>query len=210
MKDTCIASGVVATVLALSNLGCFMSIANTENAAPGDKPAHAAAYAPRQPPAVREVAGADAPDGPEEETDAQAWQAIATALGKPGELKDAVFTVTFPRDDLEVTVEDNVVPVAAGLASEFRFYRCTCGRINVVGQFVVADYEANDVIDALRQSPEARLEVASVGPLLVHERPRLTLVRVFGENKRGGTLARTIRTALSWTGKERMAPQARP
>jgi hypothetical protein len=209
MKGTSIALGVVATVLALSGAGCSLSVANTENAAPAAAPA-AHAYARRDEPAVHEVAGADAPDGPEEETDAQAWQAIAAALGRPGELRDAVYAVTFPRDDLEVTVEDNVVPVAAGLASEFRFYRCPCGRINVVGQFVVADYEANDVIDALRQAPDARLEVASVGPLLLHERPRLTLIRVFGENKRGGTLARTIRTALSWTGKERMAPQARP
>jgi hypothetical protein len=207
---TSLASSVVATILALSHLGCSMTVANTENAAPGARPAAAHAYARREDPAFNEVAGADAPDAPEEATDAQAWQAVATALGRPGELKDGVLTVTVPRDDLEVTVEDNVVPVAAGLASEFRFYRCPCGRINVVGQFVVADYEANDVIDALRQVPDARLEVASVGPLLLHERPRLTLIRVFGENKRGGTLARTLRTALSWTGKERMAPQAKP
>lgn len=157
---------------------------------------------PTRPPVVRASSQAD--DGPEEETDEQAWAAIRAALGKPGELRDGVYTLSFPRDDLELTVNGNDVPAAAGIASEFRFFRCPCGLINVIGQFVVADYEANDVLDALR---EGHVEVASIGPLLLHDRPRLMLIRFQGENKRGGALARTLRTALSWTGEERMAPQ---
>ena len=196
----------LAASMAVGSLSCSLSISNTE--APKPQPQ------PQSPPAKTAPAVRALParyvypvEAGDEETDAQAWKAISVALGKAGELKDGVYTVTFPRDDLEVEIEGNLVPPAAGIASEFRFYRCPCGRINVVGQFVVADYEANDVIDALRQPPDARIEVASVGPLLVHERPRLTLVRFFGENKRGGALAGTLRTALSWTGKERMAPQ---
>jgi len=115
-----------------------------------------------------------------------------------------VLTFTFPRADLDITLQGNDIPVAAGLASEFRFYRCPCGLLNVIGQFVVADYEANDVVDALRAG---HVEVASVGPFMLHERPRLLLVRFQGENKHGGVLAQTLRTALSWTGEERMAPQ---
>ena len=151
-------------------------------------------------------AGADADAGPEadDETDEQAWQSIRAALDRPGDLRDGVLTFSVPRDDLEVTVQGNDVPVAAGLWSEFRFWRCPCGLINVAGQFLVADYESNDVIDALR---EGHIEIASVGPFLVHERPRLVLVRFLGENKRGGNLAKTLRTALSWTGEERLAPQ---
>jgi hypothetical protein len=156
-------------------------------------------------PAQRPSAAAPAPgDANDDETDQQAWQSIRAALEKPGELRDGVLSFLFPRDDLEVTIQGNDTPVAAGIASDFRFYRCPCGLLNVLGQFVVADYEANDVIDALR---EGRVEVASVGPMLLHERPRLLLVRFQGENKHGGHLAKTLRTALSWTGKERMAPQ---
>jgi hypothetical protein len=140
----------------------------------------------------------------EDETDEQAWQSIRTALERPGDLRDGILTFTVPRDDLEITVQGNDVPVGAGLASEFRFYRCPCGLINVIGQFVVADYEANDVLDAVR---DGHIEIASVGPFLIHERPRLLLIRFFGEHKRGGHLAKSLRTALSWTGKERMAPQ---
>ena len=149
---------------------------------------------------------APAPEGDpaDDETDEQAWASIRAALEKPGDLRDGVLTFTVPRGDLEITIRGNDVPVEAGLFSEFRFYRCPCGMINVIGQFVVADYEANDVLDALR---EGHIEIASVGPFLIHERPRLTLVRFVGENKRGGALARTLRSALAWTGEERMAPQ---
>jgi len=153
---------------------------------------------------ARQRIGAAEAEGEREATDTEAWKVISAELAKKGELKDGVYRVVVPRLDLEVTVEGNVVPASAGIESEFRFYRCPCGRINVVGQFVVADYEANDVIDSLRQG---KIEVASVGPLLLHEKPRLLLVRFFGENRSGGVLAKTLRGALSWTGKERMAPQ---
>jgi len=142
-----------------------------------------------------------------EETDAAAWRAVAEAMGKQGEWKARVYRVVYPREDLEVTVEGNEVPAAAGIESEFRFWRCPCGRINAMGQFVVADYEANDVIDALRKDPDAGLRVTSIGPLLLHEKPRLIVVRFFGENRSAAALAKALRSALAWTGKERMAPQ---
>ena len=180
--------------------GCSVSVTNAEPAE--DRPAPAPVHAPRtRPLAVASSAPAD--DG-EDESDEQAWNSIRAALGKAGDLRDGVLAFTFPRADLDITLQGNDIPVAAGLASEFRFYRCPCGLLNVIGQFVVADYEANDVLDALRAG---HVEVASVGPFMLHERPRLLLVRFQGENKRGGVLAGTLRTALSWTGEERMAPQ---
>ena len=146
-------------------------------------------------------------DPPPEETDAAAWRAVAEAMGKPGEWKARVYRFVYPRDDLEVTVEGNEVPAAAGIESEFRFWRCPCGRINVMGQFVVADYEANDVVDALRKDPDAGLRVTSIGPLMLNEKPRLIVVRFFGENRSAAALAKAMREALAWTGKDRMAPQ---
>jgi hypothetical protein len=191
---------LIAAASLVASPGCSVNIDNTETAPPArelsqPRPSRAA---------VQKSAPAELDEGPEEENDEQAWAAISAALDKPGELRNGVFTLTFPRDDLELTVNGNDVPAAAGIASEFRFFRCPCGLINVIGQFVVADYEANDVVDALR---EGHVEIASIGPLLLHDRPRLMLIRFQGENKRGGTLARTLRAALSWTGKERMAPQ---
>lgn len=177
--------------------GCSVGVRNHGVAAPdGESRVTRAPVLSTRAPAANEEG--------EDETDEQAWQSIRASLERPGELRDGVLTFTVPRDDLEITVQGNDVPVAAGLASEFRFYRCPCGLINVIGQFLVADYEANDVIDALRKD---HIEIASVAPFLIHERPRLLCVRFFGENRRGGHLAKTLRTALAWTGKERMAPQ---
>ena len=175
--------------------GCSVAVSN---------PQSRRASSVTRPPALSTRAPAGAQDEADDETDEQAWRSIRAALGKDGTLAGGVLSFLYPRDDLEVTVNGYDTPSAAGVASDFRFYRCPCGLMNVIGQFVVADYEANDVIDALRQG---HVEIASVGPMLLHERPRLLLIRFQGENKRGGNLAKTLREALTWTGKERMAPQ---
>ena len=168
-------------------------------APPGDRPRPlSAAGAARARPASEPAAG--------DESDAAAWKHISDILGRPGVLANKVYTVTIPRDDLDVSVEQMEVPTAAGIESSFRFYRCPCGKINVIGQFVTADYEANDVIDALRQK---QFVVASLGPLLVYERPRLMLIRFQAESGEEGAagLARVLKSALDWTGKARLAPQ---
>ncbi len=134
------------------------------------------------------------------------WSNVATILGRRGVATGDVYLVTVPRDDLDVSVEGMAVPTEAGIASEFHFFRCTCGKMRVMGQFVLADYEANDVIDSLRQG---HFIVSSVGPLLLYERPRLLQVRFQGEDKTED-LAKTLKDALSWTGKERSAPQTLP
>ena len=186
--------------------GCSVAVTNNDavsdtKAVPG---ARDIAMANAAPPPALSTRAAQPEEDSDDETDEQAWRSIRAALGKPGEMRDGVLSFVFPRDDLEVTIQGNDTPVGAGIASDFRFYRCPCGMINVVGQFVVADYEANDVLDVLR---EGHVEIASVGAFLLHERPRLMLIRFQGENKRGGKLAAALRSALSWTGKERMAPQ---
>lgn len=137
--------------------------------------------------------------------DAQARQAfdqIARVLGKSGSLRDGVYTVTFPRDDLNVRIEGMDVPTAAGIESTFRFYQCSCGKTVVIGQFVVADYEANDVAYALQKMD---IPISSMGPFLLYEKPRLMEVRFQAEGK-PRALAEAIRQALNWTGPNRMAP----
>ena len=79
--------------------------------------------------------------------------------------------------------------------------------MSVVGQFCVAEYEANDVMDALRST--AGLKIVSVAPMLLEETPRILSLRFQGE---GGAqqLAATLREALDWTGEARMAPASQP
>ena len=136
-------------------------------------------------------------------TAAQDWSVVAKALGHQGTISGDVYHVTVPRDDLFVSIEGMEVPTQAGLSSDFWFYRCSCGHISLVGQFTVADYESNDVIDALRAG---QMKIAALAPVLQYEKPHLLLIRFQGEGD-AGAMAKTLREALRWTGKERMPPR---
>jgi hypothetical protein len=118
-------------------------------------------------------------------------------------LKDGVDTFTLPRSDLFVAVDSMEVPTAAGIASEFHFFQCSCGKMRVVGQFCCADYETNDVIDAIRVG--AIMQVANVGPMFVSDKPRIMIVRFQGEGD-AIALAKLLKSGLSWTGEARTAP----
>jgi hypothetical protein len=143
------------------------------------------------------------PAAEEEPTDLQdRFAAIARELGPGGVDKDDVFTYTLPRPDLEVRTDAGAIPARA-TESRFHFFRCDCGKMNVTGHLAVADYEANDVIDALR---EGNVKVVSVAPMFFGDRPRVMAVHFQGE---GGatTIAKAIKAALDWTGEARMTTQ---
>jgi hypothetical protein len=133
------------------------------------------------------------------------WPIIAKGLERPGILKDGVYVVTIPRDDLDVVIDGMSIPTAAGLESTFYFYRCPCGKMNVAGQFVTTDYEANDVVDALRK--EAAMTVATISPMFLYDHPKLMLVRFQGEGD-PAKMAAVIREAIRWTARERLAPDS--
>jgi hypothetical protein len=99
------------------------------------------------------------------------------------------------------------IPSAAGIASVFHFYRCPCGKMNVAGEFVVTDYESNDVIDELRKN--AAMNIASVGPMFLYARPNLTAIHFQAEGD-PELMAKILREGLRWTGKERMAAEPLP
>jgi hypothetical protein len=130
------------------------------------------------------------------------FAAIARTLGPGGIDRDSVFTYTLPRTDLDVYTDAGAIPPSI-TASRFHFFKCDCGKMNVAGELVVADYEANDVIDALR---EGMIKIVSIGPMFIGENPRVRIVRFQGEG--GATqLAETIKSALDWTGEARMTTQ---
>ena len=131
------------------------------------------------------------------DSEASAWKEISEVLDKPGVLHKGVYAITFPRDDLSVSIEGMDVPTAAGIESIFYFYRCSCGKMIVIGQFVVADYEANDVLYALQKED---FLVSSVGPLLLYEKPRLLAVRFQAEGS-PERLAHALKSALQWTNR---------
>ncbi len=132
------------------------------------------------------------------------WKTLDPIIGANGSLKDDVYTYVLPRSDLDVSIDSMEVPTAAGIASQFYFYRCSCGKIKVVGQFCCCDYEANDVIDALR--PGAMIDVVSTGPMFMSDKPRLTIVRFQGEGD-ATALAHLLKSALGWMGEARTTTQ---
>src|SRR5271170_3913158 len=132
------------------------------------------------------------------------WTQLDAAVGATGSLHDNVCTFTLPRSDLNVTVEGMEIPATAGVASEFNFFQCPCGKIRVVGQFCCADYEANDVIDAIRVGDAIR--ISGMAPMFVDDKPHLLLIRFQGEGD-GVALAKLLHSGLRWIGPARSATQ---
>jgi hypothetical protein len=127
------------------------------------------------------------------------WQEAIAQLGR-GALSGEVYTISIPRSDLEIGhIDLGPLPVDAGLASQFHFFICPCGKASVVGQFCVADYEVNDVIDELRS---ASIKIASVSPMFIGDKPRVMSVRFQAEGSLH-ELAGGLKKALAWTGEQR-------
>jgi len=145
----------------------------------------------------------DAPDTAEAPFD---WKSnVADVLGVTGTAhhSEPVYSVTIPRSDVLLVIDGMAVPTGAGIASTFHFYLCPCGKMNVIGDFTCIDYEANDVIDALR--PRNLIRVASISPIAIGTKPNLVSVRFQGEGE-AKELAALIKEAMRWTGEARMKP----
>ncbi len=139
--------------------------------------------------------------------DPESWKLISDVLGKPGVYAREVYTITIPRDDLMVTTDIGEIPSAAGLDTTFHFFKCPCGRMSMTGRFVVAEYEANDVIDELQT--DGVFKIASLSSVLLREKPRVMAIQFQGEGE-AKTLATILKNALSYTADERMKPQKLP
>ena len=192
IKQLSLAAALVGMVLA-GDFGC--SSASTA------KPQAASEHSP-----LLAVVAADA-EPAEHPTDwkKEIGDIVAPATGLIADLnaKEQVYTITVPRTDVDLNIDGMRVPTAAGIASKFYFYRCDCGKMSVLGEFIVLDYEANDVIDALRAG--AVIRVTAVNSIAIGDRPHLLSVRFHGEGE-ATPLAKLIKEALRWTGEERMKP----
>lgn len=197
----------------LAGFACLHGCASDRDPAPADAPATRSSVMAFGAVEVRSLSPERSATGavevrplpPEDSADAPAaalFRQLDQTFGRGGEVTAGVYRLITPRADLFVTVDGMDVPTGAFLESDFRFWYCPCGKLLVNGQFVVADYEANDVVDELHVG---HLEVASIAPLLLHEKPRLLLVRFQGEGK-ARHLAKTLKSALSYTGEARNAP----
>lgn len=130
---------------------------------------------------------------------------LTDAVGAKGQtINNKVFVLSLAREDLEVrTLDFGEVPVEAGLSTTVKLWRCPCGKYYLVGEYVVTDFESNDVLDSLRQG---NFQIASVAPMLVRERPRILSIRFQGEGDVDHVI-KTIKEAQRWVGENRSKPK---
>lgn len=107
------------------------------------------------------------------------------------------FAVIVPRSDIDLESEMGQIPISAGIASKFYFFRCPCGKVKVLGEFVVCDYETGDVLDAIRGG---QFDVVSIAPILQNTRPSMVSIRFQAEGD-GEDIVKALRDALDHTGK---------
>jgi len=133
----------------------------------------------------------------QERKDDAAWEKVAAALGKKGDLSaDGVYKVTFPRSDLKVAMHGVPVPAGMGLASWAAFTRMPDGKYMVMGDTVMLGAEVNPVIDALRAGG---IEIVALHNHMLGEQPQVMFMHYQGEGA-AEALARTIRRAIDQLG----------
>jgi hypothetical protein len=120
------------------------------------------------------------------------WRVLTAPLHGKQIASDDSFAVIVPRDDIDLESEMGQIPTSAGIASRFYFFRCPCGKVKLLGDFLACDYEADDVLDALRAG---KFSVTSMSPILQNTRPNLVSIRFQAEGE-GDDLVKTLRAAL--------------
>ncbi|MCL6480821.1 MAG: DUF1259 domain-containing protein [Firmicutes bacterium] len=123
------------------------------------------------------------------------WQAVARTLGRTGEENEGVYSVSFPREDLDVRVEKVRLRPALALTSWVAFQPIGETAM-VMGDLVLQEKEVADVI---RRLVDGGLIVTAVHNHLVGESPKLIYVHFHGRGD-AVALARSARAALEVTG----------
>jgi hypothetical protein len=129
------------------------------------------------------------------------WRTLTAPLHGQQIVSDGSFAVIVPRDDIDLESEMGQIPASAGIASRFYFFRCPCGKVKLLGDFLACDYERDDVLDALRAG---KFEVVSISPILENTRPILVSIRFQAEGD-GDDLVKTLRNALDSIGRHHTA-----
>jgi Domain of Unknown Function (DUF1259) len=123
------------------------------------------------------------------------WKTLTAPLHGEQVVSDGSFAVIVPRDDIDLESEMGQVPTSAGIESRFYFWRCHCGKVKVMGEFLACDYESDDVLDALRAG---KFTIDSIAPILENTRPNLLAIRFQSEGD-GEDLVATLKAAMDKT-----------
>lgn len=120
------------------------------------------------------------PLGPTPPLSASEQEAIATALGKKGTYNEAqaTYSVPLPRNDLNVMVKGEPVPIPFGFGGWVAFKKTLDGKQTVMmSDTVLLEAEVNPLIDATHA---AGLEVGAIHNHFFYEQPRIVYMHLHG------------------------------
>jgi hypothetical protein len=133
------------------------------------------------------------------------WQQIDEAIGRAGTPQDGgVRRYSFPRSDLQVTVDGVQVRPALALGSWAAFLPVGRGFL-VMGDLVLKESELPSVIDALQRGG---IEQTAIHHHILRESPRVLYTHIHAQGNNGVTIARAIRDAISRTSTPPATPPA--
>ncbi len=120
---------------------------------------------------------------------------IDKAIGRSGQINGDVYRVTFPRTDLNVTIDGVAVKPGLALGSWAAFKSKSPQAAVVHGDLVLTEPEVNPVISALQQH---NVEITALHNHVIHESPAVMYLHYWGEGS-AVMLAQSVRDALSRT-----------
>ena len=135
------------------------------------------------------------------------WSAVDQALGRKGAMQPGnVMKYSFPRSDLQVTVNGVQLKPALALGSWVAFKNIGGGHAMMMGDLVLAEEEVGAVMRALQQ---AGVEQTALHNHVLGESPRVMYMHIAGHDD-PTKLAQAVRAALgqSATPMEASAPAA--
>jgi Domain of Unknown Function (DUF1259) len=123
------------------------------------------------------------------------WSPVAEALGRAGSIQPGdVYKVSFPRNDLAVTLDGVAIKPALALGS-WAAFKATGGHAMAMGDLVLLPAEVNPVIAALQSGG---IEQSALHNHLLGESPHVMYLHFSGHGE-AVALARTLHAALAAT-----------
>jgi len=138
------------------------------------------------------VCAAQAPTPPAKAPAGLDVVAIDRAIGRSGTILGDVYKISFPRTDLNVTVDGVNVKAGFALGSWAAFKSSGTGAV-VHGDLVLLGTELNPVISGLQQH---NFEITAIHNHLINETPSVMYVHYWGQGS-AVTLAQNLKDALS-------------
>lgn len=131
--------------------------------------------------------------------------AIASALGRAGQMQGTVYRVGFPRSDLSVTLHGIAIKPGLALGSWAAFLRAGAQAV-IHGDLVLTEAEINPVISKLQ---EGGIQITALHNHLIQETPHVMYLHYWGQGAEGA-LASALRAALATTKTPLAAAPAAP